>query len=216
MRNWPLYDLRIRTPRLELRLPDLELLDELAELAGRGVHPPEHMPFAVPWTDRPSPELERSVVQHSLLQVASWTKERWIYNPVVLKEGRVIGTQDMKGQDFAVARSFGTGSWLGREHQGHGFGREMRAAILHLGFAGLGAEEALTSVFSDNPASLGVSRSLGYERNGVSLVARRGLPTRHLSYRLSRERWLATHNLEVQIEGLEPCLELFGLADRRR
>jgi RimJ/RimL family protein N-acetyltransferase len=214
MRTWPLYDLRIQTPRLELRLPDLEMLDELSELAARGVHDRERMPFKNAWTDKPSPELERSVVQYSLLQVASWSPERWTYNPVVCHQGRVIGTQDMRGQSFAVSRSFSTGSWLGREYQGRGFGREMRAAILHLGFAGLGAEEALTSAFSDNPASLGVSRSLGYEPNGSCLVERRRRPAEHLSYRLSRERWLTTHDLEVRLEGLEPCLELFGLAEQ--
>jgi RimJ/RimL family protein N-acetyltransferase len=187
------------------------MLDELSELAARGVHDPERMPFATPWTDRPSPELERSVVQYSLLQVASWTKQKWTYNPVVLHGGRVIGTQDMKGEEFAVSRSFSTGSWLGLEHQGQGFGREMRAAILHLGFEGLGAEEAHTSVFSDNAPSLGVSRRLGYEPNGTGLVSRRGRQAQHLGYRLSRERWLATHRVEVEMEGLESCLALFGL-----
>ncbi|EQD45135.1 GCN5-related N-acetyltransferase, partial [mine drainage metagenome] len=71
---------------------------------------------------------------------------------------------------------FSTGSWLGREHQGRGFGKEMRAAILHLGFATLGAEEALTSAFSDNPASIRVTRGLGYEENGTWRAARRGRP----------------------------------------
>ncbi|WP_326765720.1 hypothetical protein OG978_15020 [Streptomyces sp. NBC_01591] len=31
--HWPLYGLRLRTPRLEPRLPDLELLDGLAPVA---------------------------------------------------------------------------------------------------------------------------------------------------------------------------------------
>ena len=211
MNSWPLYDLRIRTPRLELRLPDLEMLNELAELAGRGIHDPDHMPFGDSWTDKPSPELERSVVQFGLLQVATWARDRWTYNPVAIHEGRVIGTQSIKGTEFSVARSFSTGSWLGREYQGRGFGREMRAAILHLGFVGLGAEEAQTSAFSDNPASLGVSRSLGYEPNGSWLVSRRGARAQHLAYRVTRDRWLATHTLEVRLQGVENCLDLFGL-----
>ncbi|MHB1640624.1 MAG: GNAT family N-acetyltransferase [Candidatus Dormibacteria bacterium] len=212
MHSWPLFDLRIRTPRLELRLPDLELLNELAILAGRGIHDPDRMPFGNSWTDKPSPELERSVVQFGLLQVATWARDRWIYNPVAIHDGRVIGTQSIKGTEFSAARSFSTGSWLGREYQGRGFGREMRAAILHLGFAGLGAEEAQTSAFSDNPASLAVSRGLGYEPNGSCLVSRRGSRVQHLAYRLTRERWLATHTLEVRLQGVEHCLDLFGLA----
>lgn len=87
---------------------------------------------------------------------------------MVLHDGRVIGTQDIVAKEFAISRSFSTGSWLGREFQGKGFGREMRAAIPHLGFAGLGAKEADSEAFIDNQASLGVSRSLGYDPNGMT------------------------------------------------
>ncbi|CAB4586671.1 MAG: hypothetical protein F2534_17845 [Actinobacteria bacterium] len=48
---WPLFDLRVTTPRLELRYVDDDLALELAELATRGVHDPEYMPFVVEWTD---------------------------------------------------------------------------------------------------------------------------------------------------------------------
>src|SRR5205823_7610891 len=49
----PLFDLRLRTPRLELRLPTRPELEELRELARDGVHPADEMPFAVAWTDEP-------------------------------------------------------------------------------------------------------------------------------------------------------------------
>jgi hypothetical protein len=39
-----------------------------------------------------------------------------------------------------MLREFESGSWLGREHQGRGLGKEMREATLHLGFEGLGAD----------------------------------------------------------------------------
>ncbi len=45
----------------------------------------------------------------------------------------------------ATLRTFDTGSWVGRRFQGRGTGTEMRAAALHLMFAGLGAREATTS-----------------------------------------------------------------------
>jgi len=47
----PLFRLRIRTPRLELRLGDEEEALALGRLAESGVHPPAEMPFSVPWTD---------------------------------------------------------------------------------------------------------------------------------------------------------------------
>ncbi len=43
----PLYRLRVRTPRLELRLPDDDALEQLYEIAAAGIHPPEEMPFGV-------------------------------------------------------------------------------------------------------------------------------------------------------------------------
>jgi hypothetical protein len=52
----PLFGLRLRTPRLELRLPTDDELVELRELAHAGVHPPDEMPFAVAWTDAPYSE----------------------------------------------------------------------------------------------------------------------------------------------------------------
>lgn len=45
-------ELRVRTPRLELRLPTEDELHALAEVALAGIHPPERTPFYVPWTDR--------------------------------------------------------------------------------------------------------------------------------------------------------------------
>ena len=211
VRHLPIIDVRILTKRLELRLPDLELLDELASLAVEGIHSPETMPFGVPWTDQPSPQLARETVRWNLLQLATWKPEAWSCSPVVLHAGRAVGTQGISATSFAFTRSFMTGSWLGRAHQGQGLGREMRAAILHFGFSALGAETALSGAFRDNPASLGVFRSLGYEENGELVVERRGLPAEKVSLRLSRERWALTDRPEVHVAGVERCLDFFGV-----
>lgn len=47
----PLLGLRLRTPRLELRLPAEDELAQLARVARQGVHPRDEMPFLIPWTD---------------------------------------------------------------------------------------------------------------------------------------------------------------------
>jgi len=211
VRHLPIFDIRIRTTRLELRLPDLELLDELASLAAQGVHPPESMPFGEPWTDVASPELERNVVRWNLLQLGNWRAESWRFNPVVLQAGRVIGTQGISADGFAVTRTFHSGSWLGRSYQGQGLGREMRAAVLHFGFFCLGGQIALSAAFRDNLASLGVSRSLGYRENGEVVVERRGLPAAQISLRLSREQWEEVERPEVEVEGIGHSLDLFGV-----
>lgn len=209
---WPLFGLRLRTPRLELRPASDEDLHALASLAAAGVHDPEEMPFAVPWTDVTPAERARSVLQFHWSQRAAWKPEKWSVEFAVVRDGTVVGTQGMGAADFAVLREVHTGSWLGRAYHGQGIGTQMRAAVLHLAFAGLGADCAVSGAFTDNAASLGVSRKLGYADDGIELNARRGQAAETQRLRLDRKTWEATRTVPVTIEGLEPCLPMFGVA----
>jgi hypothetical protein len=74
---WPLFDLRIRTPRLELRVADDDCVVELARVAAAGIHPEDYMPFGVPWTERPSPELERGMLQWHWRARGEWSAANW-------------------------------------------------------------------------------------------------------------------------------------------
>ena len=118
----------------------------------------------------------------------------------------------MLAERFAVLRTVGTGSWLGRIYQGKGIGTEMRAAVLHLAFAGLGADYALSSAFADNEASIGVTRRLGYEEIGRRLLVRRDAPAWMIDFRLPRSRWEEHRRDDIVIVGLDACRELFGAA----
>jgi RimJ/RimL family protein N-acetyltransferase len=208
---FPVYGLVLRTPRLELRLPSPDQLAALGELAGEGVHDPALMPFAVPWTDLPPAPRARSVVQHHWEVLARLGPDRWTLPFAVLAGGAPVGFQDVGGTDFAVTRELATGSWLGRRHQGRGFGTEMRAAVLHLAFAGLGADWATSAAATDNPASRAVSRKLGYAEDGVERVAVRGAVSEHVRLRLSRAAWEAHRRVvPVTVEGLAACRELLG------
>ncbi|WLQ42973.1 GNAT family protein [Streptomyces laculatispora] len=208
--HWPLYGLRVRTPRLELRLPDLELLDELASVAADGVHAPDTMPFTVPWSDGPPAERGRAVFRHVLSTIANWADDDWALSLAVLHEGRVVGRQDVMARHFAVTGVVETGSWLGLAHQGRGIGTEMRAAALHLAFAGLGARTAVSAAMTDNPRSLGVSRRLGYLPDGLETAALRGAPVTLQRLRLERARWEEHRTARVTLEGLDECRAEFG------
>ena len=210
--TWPLFDLRVRTARLELRLPTDEDLVELAALAGRGIHPPEAMPFEVPWTDRPSPDLERGMLQFHWHLRAELKPEDWGLELAVRAGGRLVGVQGLHARTFAVLREVHTGSWLGKDHQRQGIGTEMRAAILHLAFAGLGAAVATSAAFPDNEASARISRKLGYEPDGIHRVAPRGVPVDSIRFRLTRDAWERTRRPDVELAGVEPCLTLLGAA----
>ncbi|WP_328589177.1 GNAT family N-acetyltransferase [Actinomadura logoneensis] len=165
--HFPLLSLRVRTPRLELRLPTDEQLASLAELAAAGVHDPSVMPFVNPWTDAPPAVVARHVVLHHWRLLGGWKPDDWSLGLVVLRDGAVVGTQGLDATRFAVKREVTTWSWLGRAHHGQGIGSEMRAAVLHLAFAGLGALDAVSSAHGDNEASLRVSLKLGYRPDGV-------------------------------------------------
>jgi RimJ/RimL family protein N-acetyltransferase len=203
--------LRLRTERLELRLGTTDEIAELGRVADRGVHPPDEMPFRIPWTDRSGQELVDSTVEYHLRTREEWRPERWSLALCVFLGGRPVGGQDLRGVEFGSRREFETGSWLGRDYQGLGYGTEMREAVLELGFTGLGGVAAISGAFDFNKASLRVSEKLGYEPVEETTFAPRGEPQRELVVRLTRAEWERRSHPAVEIEGLEPCLPLFGL-----
>ena len=208
--HWPLYGLRLRTPRLELRVPDLDDLGALADLAADGVHDPAVQPFVAAWTDLDPETRARGVVQFHFSTLSRWSPESWALQFVTVADGVVVGTQSVDAEQFAQLRQVGTGSWLGLKYHGNGYGTEMRAAVLHLAFAGLAAEYATSEAFEDNHASYAVSRKLGYVDNGVERNLVRGRPVIGRRLRLDRERWDEVRAVPVTIEGLAPCLPMFG------
>jgi len=210
---WPLFDLVVRTPRLEIRLPREEEFGALLAVIAEGIHAPAMMPFTTPFTDRPSPERERESAQWWWRQRAEWSAEKWNLTGAVFVDGQVVGVQDINAEHFAVLRTAHTGSWLGLAHQGQGLGKEMRQAILHLAFAGLGALEAHSGAFFDNAPSLATSRSVGYEPNGEMLAPRRDGAARMLNVRIDRATWEERRRDDIEIVGLEECRDMFIAAE---
>ena len=209
---WPLFDLVIRSPRLEIRIAREEEFVEKVELIDAGIHDPATMPFSIGWTDTPTPQRHWDSYRWWWGQRAHWHPDDWTFEGTVYLNGRIIGAQSISAKQFATMRTVNSGSWLGRAYQGQGFGKEMRAAVLHLAFEGLGAEVAYSGAFFDNAASLGTSRALGYRENGRELQLRRGKPEEIINLRLDRADWEAAPRPVCSIEGLEPCLALFGLS----
>ncbi|MDA8323316.1 MAG: GNAT family N-acetyltransferase [Actinomycetota bacterium] len=211
MNYWSLAGLRLRTPTLELRWPTPADLGALAELAADGVHEPDRQPFMVPWAQTPPAERAKSTLQFHWRQWAAWQPSDWSLGMVVLRDGVVVGTQGMEGRNFAISREVSTGSWVGLRHHGQGIGTEMRAAVLHLAFEGLGAEHATSGAFADNAASLAVSRKLGYADDGIDRQVVGGEVVVTRRFRLSREQWQEHRRIPVEIVGLEACAADFGL-----
>lgn len=209
---WPVFGLLIETPRLRLRLPREDDLCELAR-AARVIAGPGEPQLHLPWMYEPSPGMERQFLQRYWRALAHWKPDSWHLPLAIYLDERPIGVQDMWANDFARVRSVGTGSWISRGEQGHGYGAEARTAVLELAFGQLGAEEACTEYLDGNHASEKVSRKLGYADNGQHLVYREDTGrTTEYRLRLDCQTWRKyPDETPCVITGIAPCLVMFGL-----
>ncbi len=207
---WPLFDLRITTQDLVLRPKTEADCRTIAEIL-----PPDlELDPAATLFDVGSTHVKRGIVafQGYWKAYGTWSPESWDLGFVVLHNDTIIGTQALEGERFPTIREVDSSSFLAPEARGKGFGKQMRKAVLALAFDRLGAESAITSAWHDNHASLGVSRAVGYEPNGVSRHMRGDAVDRMMHLAMSRERWLKRgYSGEIEIEGFEPCRPLFGL-----
>ena len=164
---WPLFGLRLTTPRLELRVIRDDDLPGLVDAAVAGIHDADRMPFSVRWTDSPPAQLAQEFAAFHWSRRASLRPQQWEISLAVLLNGRPIGVQDFGASEFAITRTVSSGSWLTRAEQGKGLGTEMRVALLSLAFDHLGAEWAESGAALWNTSSLSVSAKLGYRENGI-------------------------------------------------
>lgn len=202
--SWPLHDLVLRTTDLELRVQSEPTAVALSRLQPDDAE----LDPALPQLRLPTAEQRRAhVLQSYWRQFGNWSPDDWVLPFAVSAGGRLIGLQALEGKDFALLRVVDSHSWLVPDARGRGWGRQMRAAVLSLAFHHLGAVRAVTEAFSDNAASLGVSRSLGYLHNGTDLHLHRGARTTMVRLVLENPDLPA-----VEVSGLGPCLPLLGLA----
>lgn len=195
--GWPPHGLVLRTPDLVLRG-----MTEADAVALEEVFP------ADVGTDPDLIDIGHPVLQSYWRAVASWKPSTWELPLVVEHDGRRIGAQALEGKDFGLLRTVDTWSWLVPSARGRGFGRQMRAAVLSLAFAHLGAVRAISSAYSTNTASLGVSHHLGYTDNGVDLHRDGDQVVRMQRLALEAADWVPP--FPVEVEGVAPCLPLLG------
>ena len=208
---WPLLDLRLSTGDLVLRIPGEAELPAFAAVAAAGIHPADEMPFGIPWTAQPSPQREWDSYRWWMSARANWSVDSWALTMGVWVTGEPAGFQDLVARDFPKLRTVRTASWLGSGFQGRGIGRLMRQAVLALAFEHLGAEVAESEAFIDNPASNRVSLGVGYQPNGFGQLAPQGTRRETQRFRMSLDDWRARPRPVVKAEGVDACLELFGL-----
>jgi RimJ/RimL family protein N-acetyltransferase len=208
---WPIFGLRLATPRLVLTpLQDDDMVETIDLILG-GIHDPSRMPFTLPWTDAPRDELIPNALRFYWTSRAASTPDNWTLPLMVRRAGVLVGMQELEAKTFAVTRTVGTGSWLGTAHQGNGIGTEMREAVLQFAFDHLKAERADSGAFTDNSQSLRVSEKLGYRHDGTAVLQRRP-GERVVEQRLTLSPGdFRRSNWAVQVRGLPQCRSYFGI-----
>jgi RimJ/RimL family protein N-acetyltransferase len=208
---WPVFGLRLATPRVTLTPMRDDDLVETLDLILAGIHDPGRMPFSMPWTDAPRDELIANTLRHYWTSRGASTPARWSVPFVVRLRGELVGMQNIVSTDFAVTKTVMTGSWIGAAHQGMGIGAEMRSAVIQFAFDHLRAVRADSGAFTDNPASLRVSEKLGYLPDGTEVRQRRP-GERAVEQRLTlTPREFRRPGWDVQVTGLAACRSYFGL-----
>lgn len=170
---WPPFGLTITCGPVTLSPVRDSDLPSLVALADSGIHAPAEMPFVFPWTLGSTDEVRVRLMQYHWAQRAARKPASWTLETTVRVDGEIVGCQSISTKDYLVTRTGETGSWLGLKHHGQGTGTLMRQAMGAFMFDYLGAAEVTSAAFADNPASLAVSRKVGYRENGVDRLKRR-------------------------------------------
>jgi RimJ/RimL family protein N-acetyltransferase len=206
---FPPFGLRIEAGPVVLRPITDDVLPQLIELALRGVHEPDTMPFSTPWTDVPPEQLPTNYAQFHWGVRSGFRRERWSLEFAVEFRGRIVGSQGFITSDYLITRTGETGSWLGLEHHGRGVGTLMRQAICAFCFDQLDAVEITSGAFLDNPASLAVSRKVGYRPNGLRRLARGSEVAENQSLVLTPDTFVRGE--PITVTGAEAFREFIGL-----
>jgi RimJ/RimL family protein N-acetyltransferase len=210
--KWPLFDLAVTTPRLTLRYATDDDLQTLAGFRSGRVLRAGQEPF-----DGDSSFYAEGDGALRRALVGEWgargrtSPEWWHLSFAAVTDGEVIGQQNITAADFPTLRTVNSFSFLELDRQGQGLGKEMRRAVLHLAFDGLGALRAESDAFADNTSSIGVSLSLGYRDNGTMLAPRPSGPALMLRFVMTGEEWGRVPHDDITIRGLDGALPVLGL-----
>jgi RimJ/RimL family protein N-acetyltransferase len=209
---YPPLNVQAHTPRLSLLGATDELLERLVPTVRKGVVTAPPWPFDDPMSlYKDSPDREWAWLRSVWAGRGEISDSFWRLYFVVLVDDEPVGMQDLIGKSFSTFGTVATFSWLGPDMRGRGLGKEMRQAVLHLAFDGLGAREAESVAFVDNRASNRVSEAVGYLPNGVCWDARRGEAAESNQWRLTRERWSQTRRDDIELVGVAECLPVLGI-----
>lgn len=209
-----LENLEIVGPNVTLRATTDAHFHGLFAAMHQGVHSAGTVSASFPPTALVGVELESLARRFWLRNRAEWSIDRWWLDLTVFAnsdDACPIGMQVLSASDFPRDHEVSTASWLTRERQGAGFGREMRRLVLDFAFAELDAQSAISEAFPENVASERVSIACGYKPDGIEEIEHADGLIRLHRYRLVRRTWEHASRVCVTVRGFDRCRERFGI-----
>lgn len=208
--QWPLLSLRLKVADVTLQPVREADLEHLSRILPDDV---EHDPSSEMLEGLDVEQNRRRILLQSYWRSwGCWSVEAWCIFFRVSVGARVVGVQALEAKHFPILRTVDSSSWLVTDVRRRGIGTAMRLAVLTLAFDHLGAAAAITSARQDNWASLGVSKHLGYEENGVSTSLSPSGPCTLQHMILRRSSWaLSGRSQSVTVSGISACAPWFGV-----
>lgn len=210
----PPFGLELRCGPLEMHPVRMEEIPALLDVIAGGIVSPDvpHHPLTVPFSlGEDTMARRRESVRFWWEGWTSATPAKWSFAMTVLRDGQMVGVQEIGAADFAAVRSVTTGSWLGVQHQGRGTGKLMRQAVCMFAVDHLGARELLSGAFHDNARSIAVSRGTGYQENGRRLMRRATGEVDELVFMRLLPHQLHRAEYPLEVTGLESFRTFIGL-----
>lgn len=163
-RIWPPFGLEITATNgrdeITLRAMRDEDIAVLADVTPADIFGPDVPDHAFGWLF----DTSNSSAQFRWANRAQMAPAHWSLDLVIVHAGEVVGSVDMRANDFPGNKTVETGSWIYYKLQGQGLGTLVRHAIAEISFGHFGAQRLTTAWANTNKASATVSAKLGYRK----------------------------------------------------
>lgn len=212
---WPPFGLEVTAANGSQEITLRAMRDEdfavLADATPHDIFGPDIPEHAFGWLF----DADNSPAQFRWSNRAQMTPAHWSLDLVIVHAGEVVGSVDMRANDFPDNKTVETGSWIYHRLQGQGLGTLVRRAIAEISFNHFGAERLTTAWANSNTASATVSAKLGYQKTSDITVDSLG-PDKHTApgvrAELLRENYQPDTTLTFTVNGVSPELKaLLGI-----
>lgn len=207
----PMSELSLACDQVEMRPLAPADRGAFEALLRGGIHPPDYMPFASPWS-RDTPENLAAGIAYTAGQVAADCRcDDYVLQFAVRRAGDLVGMQQTRVTGPPGRAVGAVGYWLGTAFQGRGIGTLSQAMMCAVFLDHLGVPTLTSSIFADNAPSLASARKVGFTPTGAAQLVRDGEPVPVIHLVLTAATFNRSAAPGVRFAGLAQARRFLGL-----